>query len=145
MPAQWNLPAMSERKPTPIHVLPETRAIAVLGCFDLLTTIFLIATHRAQEGNGIANDILVHFGAAGFALFKALMLAVPLVIAETARQKSPVFVPKALRIGLVLYVVLLLIAYKDPLLALVQGRPVQSGGHHRESSRVYRVPPDRTV
>ncbi|HLJ57842.1 MAG TPA: DUF5658 family protein [Chthonomonadaceae bacterium] len=126
---------MSQSSPRPIFVLPETRAIAVLGCFDLLATIYLIATHRAQEGNGVANDILMHYGAAGFAFFKALMLAVPLVIAEFARHKSPIFVPRALRVGLVAYVLLLLFAYKDPLIALVQGHAVPvARPHHRETA-----------
>ncbi len=105
-------------------VLPETRALAALGCFDLLATIFLIASHRAQEGNALMSSVLEHFGPAGLSLVKTLLLAIPLVIAEAARKRSPVFVPRALRIGLVAYVILLLFAYKDPILALFSG-----GGH----------------
>ncbi len=103
------------------HVLPETRAIAVLGCFDLLATVFLLGTRRAMEANPLATVMLAHFGPAGFALFKAMALAVPLTIAELARRKRPIFVQKALRIGLYAYLVLLLFAYRQQLLALIDG------------------------
>ena len=100
-------------------VLPETRALAVLGCFDLTATIFLLATHRAQEANPVMAGVLAHYGPAGFTLLKAMLLGIPLVIAELARKRSEAFVIRALRVGLVFYIALLLIAYRDPLLALV--------------------------
>ena len=112
---------MSQPPPDSRFVLPETRALAVLGCFDLLATIFLIASHRAQEGNALMSSVMERFGPAGLSLVKALLLAIPLIIAEAARKRSPIFVPRALRIGLVAYVLLLLFAYKDPLLALING------------------------
>ena len=89
------------------------------GCFDLMATVFPIATHRAHEGNALPGRIPAAYGPAGLALFKALLLAVPLTIAEAARKRSPIFVPRALRIGIVAYVVLLLFAYKVPLVALI--------------------------
>ena len=113
---------MTEPTPNFRYVLPETRALALLGCFDLLVTIFLIATNRAHEGNPLMLRILSTFGPAGLAASKALLLAVPLVIAEAARKRSPVFVPRALRVGLVAYVLMLLFAYQGPLLVLVAGR-----------------------
>ena len=109
---------MSDSHQQPHIVLPETRAIAILGCFDLLATVFLIASHRAQEANPIMATILAHAGPAGFAAIKAAFLGIPLVIAEMARKRSPLFVPRALRVGLVAYVVLLLFAYREPLLGL---------------------------
>jgi hypothetical protein len=109
---------MTPPHPSERFVLPETRALAVLGCFDLLATIFLLATHKAQEANPIMAGILARFGPAGFAVLKGLLLGVPLVIAEMARKRSPIFVPRALRVGLVAYVVLLLFAYREPLSAL---------------------------
>lgn len=101
------------------HVLPETRAIAMLGCFDLLATVFLLGTRRAMEANPLATTILAHFGPAGFAAFKAAALAVPLTIAELARRQRPVFVQKSLRLCLYAYLVLLLVAYRRPLLMLI--------------------------
>ena len=113
---------MTQLPPDTRSVLPETRALALLGCFDLMATVFLIASRRAQEGNALMSHILTSFGPAGLALVKALLLGVPLVIAELARKRSPIFVPRALRIGLIAYVLLLLFAYKDPLLALFASR-----------------------
>ncbi len=113
---------MSQLPAAKQFVLPETRALAYLGCFDLMATVYLLATHRAQEANPLMNHILTSFGPAGFALFKAVLLAVPLIIAEAARKRSPIFVPRALRVGLIAYVLLLLLAYKDPILALFAGR-----------------------
>ena len=100
-------------------VLPETRALAVVGCFDLLATVFLLATHRANEANPVMAGILERFGPAGLAVFKALLLAIPLAIAELARKNSPKFVPRALRVGLVAYVILMLLAYREPLFGLL--------------------------
>jgi hypothetical protein len=103
-------------------VLPETRAIALVGCFDMLATVYLLATHRAAEGNPVMAGILAQYGPAAFIALKVALLAVPLVIAEYARRHSPEFVPKALRIGLIAYVVLLLFAYRHQLLALIGAR-----------------------
>jgi hypothetical protein len=113
---------MTPPHPSERFVLPETRALAVLGCFDLLATVFLLATHKAQEANPIMAGILARFGPVGFAFLKALLLAIPLVIAELARKHSPIFVPRALRVGLVVYIVLLLFAYRQPLLGLFGSR-----------------------
>jgi hypothetical protein len=65
------------------------------------------------------SAVLQRSGPAGLAAFKALLLAIPLVIAELARSHSPIFVPRALRVGIFAYVLLLLIAYRGPLLALL--------------------------
>ncbi len=109
----------------PQFVLPETRAIAALGLFDLLATVYLIASHKANEANPLFATIMASFGSTGFVVFKALMLAVPLIIAEKARQRSPVFVRRALQVGLIAYVVLLLFAYRANILALFSGSPSQ--------------------
>ena len=85
----------------------------------MLATVYLLATHRAAEGNPVMAGILAQYGPAAFIGLKVLLLAVPLVIAEYARRHSPDFVPRALRIGLIAYVVLLLFAYRYQLLALL--------------------------
>jgi hypothetical protein len=119
---------VNEQKTTN-YVLPETRAIAVLGLFDLIATIYLLATHRAHEANPLLNNILASYGPAGFALVKALSLAIPLTIAEYARKRNPAFVRRALQIGLIAYVVLLLYAYSGSIGALLGGvAPASSSG-----------------
>ena len=110
---------MTNANQKPVYVLPETRALAALGCFDLLATVFLLSTHRAMEANPLATAMLAHYGSAGFAIFKATALAIPLTVAELARKKRPVFVQKALRVGLYAYLALLLLAYHRPLLTFL--------------------------
>ncbi len=119
---------MSTSQPTDRFVLPETRAIAALGLFDLLATVYLIVTHKAQEANPLFIRIYTVFGSTGFVVFKALMLAVPLVIAESARKRSPVFVRRALQVGLIAYVLLLLFAYRANILALFTGNTASRPG-----------------
>lgn len=108
-----NTPPAPPPAPSPEnrYVLPETRALAAIGCVDLLATIYLIAKHQAHEANPLFATLLDRFGPFGFAFGKALLLAVPLTIAELARRHNPNFVRRALRIGVVLYVLLLLFAY----------------------------------
>ncbi len=93
------------------HVLPETRALAVIGCADLLATVYFVSTEQASEANPLMAGILENSGPIGFVVFKALMLGIPLIIAELARKQSPHFVQKALKIGVGAYVVLLGYAY----------------------------------
>src|ERR1041385_8812901 len=93
------------------YVLHETTALVVIGCADLLLTIYLIATRQAMEANPLMQAIGRVTGVWGFVAFKALMLAVPLTIAEYARRHNPKFVRSALRMGLILYVGMLAIAY----------------------------------
>lgn len=85
------------------YVLPETTALVVIGGLDLLYTVFLVATHQAREANPLFSWLLNNVGPTGFVVFKALMLALPLAVAEFARGKHPAFVRQALRVCLVLY------------------------------------------
>jgi len=93
------------------YVLPETTIIAVIGCLDLLTTIFLIATGQAHEANPLMAGLLNSFGPGGLIGAKFALLAGPLIIAETARKKNPEFVRTALRIGIILYITLYVVAF----------------------------------
>lgn len=95
----------------PAYVLPETTLLVVIGGLDLLSTVYLLATGKAHEANPLFAGLLNTVGVLGFILFKALMLAVPLTIAELARRRHPEFVRTALRIGIAAYVVLYLAAY----------------------------------
>lgn len=98
------------------YVLPETTALVALGCADLLLTVYLVATNKAREANPLFAPILTHFGPAGFALSKALLLAVPVVLLEWTRRRRPRLARTALRWALVLYASALLLAYAPPLL-----------------------------
>ncbi len=100
-----------ESGPKASYVLPETTAIVAVGCFDLLSTVYFVATKQAVEANPLFASILRGYGPVGFVTMKALLLGVPLIIAEWARRKSPRFVRNALRVCLAAYVGMLLLAY----------------------------------
>lgn len=104
-------------------VLPETTTLVAIGCVDLLLTIYLIATRKAYEGNPLMMAVGNAFGVYGFVAAKALLLAVPLTIAELARRRNPVFVKKALRVGVILYVALLAYAWLPMLLGTPHKMP----------------------
>lgn len=87
----------------PRYVLPETVAIAAVGGADLLWTVYLLASGEAYEANPLMASILHAWGPGGFVLAKALLLAVPLTVAEGARHRHPAFVRGALRVALALY------------------------------------------
>ncbi len=92
-------------------VLPETTVLALLGCFDLMTTIYFLSTGQAREANPFMQHVLMQAGPKGFVLVKALFLAGPLAIMEIARRERPVFVRNALRFAIAAYSVLLFVAY----------------------------------
>jgi hypothetical protein len=85
-------------------VLPETTALVVIGAVDLLTTLFWIAREEAYEANYLFNIILKDFGPLGFIIAKALLLGLPLMVAELARKQNERFVRLALRVCIILYV-----------------------------------------
>jgi hypothetical protein len=93
------------------YVLPETTLLAVIGCVDLLSTIYLVATQQAIEANPLMSGILRLFGPLGFIAVKALLLAVPLTIVEIARPRHPRFVRSALRFAIVLYLGIYAVAF----------------------------------
>ncbi len=84
-------------------MLPETTALAVIGCLDLLSTVYLVATNQAHEANPLFGSILLHTGPRGFVAAKAAFIAGPLMIAEIARKDRPEFVRWALRVCIALY------------------------------------------
>jgi hypothetical protein len=93
------------------HVLPETTLLVAIGGLDLLYTVFLLARGQAHEANPLFAGLLQTFGIIGFITFKALMLAVPLTVAELARRHNPHFVRLALRVGIGLYLLLYVISF----------------------------------
>jgi hypothetical protein len=95
----------------PSYVLPETTVLAIVGCVDLVSTVYLIATGQAQEANPLMAGLLTAFGPRGLVAAKFLLLAVPLAIAEIARKKKPAFVRTALRIGLLLYLMIYTVSF----------------------------------
>jgi len=93
------------------YVLPETTLLAVIGGIDLLSTIYIIATNRGHEANPLFAYVLETMGPTGFVLAKALLLGVPLTVAELARKRHDAFVRRALRIAIVGYISLYVLTF----------------------------------
>jgi len=93
------------------YVLPETTALAMIGCIDLVTTVFLIGSQQAGEANPLMAGLLQAYGPGGLIAGKFLLLAGPLIVAELARKKNPRFVKSALQAGIILYITLYIIGF----------------------------------
>lgn len=86
------------------NVLPETTGLVIIGAVDLLTTLFWLGRGEAYEANYLFNIILKDYGPIGFITAKAMLLALPLCVAELARKQNERFVKLALRICIILYI-----------------------------------------
>ena len=85
------------------RVLPETSAMAAIGCVDLLYTVYLVGTQKASEMNPLVAGIFNLTGPWGFVISKAALIGIPLGVAEYARRREERFTRFALRIGILLY------------------------------------------
>jgi methylglyoxal synthase len=109
-PRRVPVPDAPSRAPITGHVLPETLALAAVGCADLLMTWCLLVLGRAREGNPLMLGLENWLGVPGMMVGKGLLLGGPLTIAEYARAHNERFVRNALRVALVLYLVTLVAA-----------------------------------
>ena len=96
--------ALSAKRRTPFVPAPESFVIAALCLLDLSSTLWWVSYREATEGNPIMAYYLTHGGTIGFALAKMVLLIMPLIIAEWARQTKPRFVRAALRVGIAGYI-----------------------------------------
>ena len=81
----------------------ETALIAAICVADLISTIWLVHVHGAEEANPLMNGFLQH-GVGAFILAKSLFCLGPLALIEWARRHRPAFCRRALRAGIALYV-----------------------------------------
>ena len=98
--------ASDPRRPSPRYVLPETVALVVVALADLLTTSWLLAIGAAYEGNPLMAATMRRWGPWGLISVKAFLIAIPISVAEAARNRHPALVRRLLRVALVLYVLL---------------------------------------
>lgn len=83
---------------------PESLLLAAICLLDLLTTCFWIRYREAAEGNPLMAWYLASGGTPVFVLVKFVLCALPLFVAEWARQTRPRFVQAALRLTIAAYV-----------------------------------------
>lgn len=97
-------------RPRGRFILPETMALAAIGCLDLVFSSLLLAAGLAYEANPLFRVVLAEMGAPGFVLLKFGMLAGPLALAELARSRNERLVRMLLRVCLAAYTAILIVA-----------------------------------
>ena len=86
-----------------LHVAPETYGLLIICLLDLISTVWLIATNQAIEG----NPIMAFYAGKGLGVLviaKILIAVLSLSVIEWARRKSPHFVRGVLRFAIVAYI-----------------------------------------
>lgn len=90
----------------------ESCVIIGICALDLLVTIWLVATHRAVEGNPLMSYYLDR-GWNVLIAVKLLLVLFPIFIAEWGRRYRPDFVRRMLRLAIVVYVGVYIFALAD--------------------------------
>lgn len=80
----------------------ESYILIGLCLADLISTLCVLSSGDAIEGNPIMSAFLA-LGVVPFIFAKAALVALPLIILEWARRRSPQFVSSMLRLTIVLY------------------------------------------
>jgi hypothetical protein len=100
---------MGDREPTPgeeaMRVSRETWLVTALCLADLLSTLFLVHRHGADEGNTLMSYYL-HLGTGAFVAAKCMLFVPALLIAEWYRRRNPRLVAATLQGVIVMYVTL---------------------------------------
>lgn len=81
----------------------ESFIIIAIGAIDLVTTLWWVSTHGAEEANPLFRHYL-EMGPAIFATMKMLMLLAPVFLLEWARRRRPAFTRFAARFAIMAYV-----------------------------------------
>lgn len=81
----------------------QTLTLGVIGVVDLATTLYFINQQGAAEANPLMAGFLSQ-GLTAFMAAKVGFLAGPLAMLEWARRFNPVFVTRALNVGVAAYI-----------------------------------------
>ena len=100
----------------------ESQVLIAICMFDLASTLFLLNTTGASEGNPLMSYYL-RYGVAAFVMVKLTMVALPLFIAEWSRQYRPQFVRLMLRTAIAVYLGLYLAVFLSVNVMAGQARP----------------------
>lgn len=82
----------------------ESRILAVICFADMMSTLWLVKMGAAAEANPIMRFYL-NLGAIWFLLAKSLLFVGPIYLLEMMRRRHPLPIQRALRLGIVLYLV----------------------------------------
>ena len=80
----------------------ESMVLIALCVVDLASTLFLLQTRGAREGNPLMSFYL-RYGVGTFVLMKLTLIFLPVFIAEWSKQYRPRFVRFMLRIAIATY------------------------------------------
>src|ERR1043166_1808012 len=80
----------------------ESALIIAICVADLVTTLWFVRGHGAQEANPLMR-LFLEQGIIAFILAKCAFCVGPLALIEWARKQHPFFVTCALRTGILLY------------------------------------------
>lgn len=86
-------------------ILKENWAILIIGLADLITTIYWIKNHGADEANPLFRYYL-ELGLPWFAAMKLVLLIGPIVMLEWAWQHRPAFTQLGARFAIVAYLIM---------------------------------------
>lgn len=90
----------------------ESYIILVICLLDLVATIWLVATHRAMEGNPVMSFYLDQ-GWDALIGVKLLLVVFPIFIAEWGRRYRPRFVRRMLRFTIAAYLGIYALAFTN--------------------------------
>ncbi|MDH7601329.1 MAG: DUF5658 family protein [Armatimonadota bacterium] len=81
----------------------ESMVLIVICAADLLSTLFLLQSQGAREGNPLMAFYL-RYGIGTFVMMKLTLMVLPVFIAEWSKQYRPRFVRLMLRTAIITYV-----------------------------------------
>lgn len=94
---------MDKRRDAVMTLAKESWILIAICIIDLISTLFLLDTKTASEGNPIMGFYL-KFGIGTFVMVKITLLVLPIFIFEWCRQYRPDFVRLMLRTAIIAYV-----------------------------------------
>jgi len=93
----------------PFTISRESSCLVAICLLDTLLTILFVALGIATEANPLMRFWLEH-GYVAFALVKMGTLVPVILLAERHRRRNPIFVTRVLRLGIVAYLGIYLVA-----------------------------------
>lgn len=88
----------------------ESMVLMAICAFDLTSTLLLLNTNMASEGNPLMSFYL-RYGIGTFVLMKLTLIFLPIFIAEWSRQYRPRFVRFMLRMAIASYLGIYLVLF----------------------------------
>lgn len=111
----------------------ESYIILMICLFDLVATIWLVATHRALEGNPVMSFYLDQ-GWNALIGVKLLLVIFPIFIAEWGRRYRPRFVRRMLRLAIAMYLGIYVLAFANVDIMASARQLTDNGGSSSNSA-----------